>query len=526
MAWGQLRQSLWAIISVPDRCVHSILDSSKRSISGSSSVVLQMASTMARVFHIAAVIGLLLTWSTSASVAHAQSPIDSARITIAVEATGAVDAASLEVSVRPVIDTALSELSSLLDIQPTLPLGIRFGAIPDRSSQQRLQNVDDVAWIDPAAAVAIIDLNRYLQLSPAESGNVLRNLLSRLVVFEVSGGALPAGLNNGIASYFERPILAEQARRGSLVQQIDIAGEIPNLTSLVNSTPTLLEAETETSLHYAFSAFLADHYGVSTLQQVVVQSASATNWQMILTGATGQSIEQMTTAWDQFLPRWFSGGWQFNAINGFDLAVAQGLFDRGAYSSAISVAEDSQALFTELGDPVRLAEIEKFISLNAIGVRAEQLMKETQTSLEAYDYVNAQSKLDQAEAQYAYLPPTHRPASLIDTWRETIGTGLAANSTSIDALSISSNWSKTRESRDLAIRAGNLYASIGNEAGASENQTLVSDLNLRLQRITLAATGAVILVAVWLLMWLWARTPNRFLWHDRRHLMLDLGRGR
>lgn len=485
-----------------------------------------MASTRFRMIQLAAVIGLLMTWSASVSANQPQSSADSGQITIAVDATGAVDAASLEMSLRPLIDTAVSELSSLLDSQLSRALEIRFGAMPDRSTQQRLQQVDDIAWIDPAASIAIIDLNQFVRLSPIEAGNVVRNLIARLMMFDVAGGALPAGLNDGIASYFERPILAEQARRGSLVQQIDIASEVPDLTSLVNSSPTLLDPETETSIHYAFAAFLADHYGVSTLQFVVAQAAEAANWQTILTGATGQTIVQLTTAWEQFLPRWFSGGWQFNAMNGFDLAVAEGLFDRGAYSSAISVAEESQALFTELGDPVRLAEVEGFIALNAIGVRAEQLMKETQASLEAQDYVNAQSKLAQAEAQFAYLPESHRPSSLIETWHDTIGIGLSANSDSIGARALSNNWSKTRESRDLAIRAGNLYASIGDEARAIENQALVSDLNLRLQRITLAATGAVILIAVWLLVWLWARAPNRFLWHDRRHLMLGTERGR
>ncbi|MEJ7839727.1 MAG: hypothetical protein WKF81_13010, partial [Thermomicrobiales bacterium] len=277
---------------------------------------------------------------------------------------------------------------------------------------------------------------------------------------------------------------------------------------------------------YAFAACLADHYGIATLQRVVVESSGATNWQSVLTSSTEQTIEQVATAWDQFLPRWFSGGWQFNAVNGFDLSVAQGLFERGAYSSAIAVAEDSQALFTELDDPVRLAEVESFISLNAIGVRAEQLMKETQASLEAHDYVNADAKLNLAETQFAYLPEMHRPASLIETWRTTIETGLVADRDTAEAIAISSDWSKTREARDFAIRAGNGYAAVGDEVRAVERQQLVENLNLRLQRITLAAIAAVVLVAVWLLMWLWARAPNRFLWQDRRHVMMQPDRGR
>ena len=487
-----------------------------------------MGSTRTRILQTLTVFGLLLclTGFGLPKFVSAQTSIDSSRITIVVDSTGAIDASTLESTIRPVIDTALDELSSLFAFQPSLPLTIEFGPAPDRSIQQQWQSVDDLAWIDPGGAKAVVDLNVFSQRSPIESGNVIRNLIARLALYEVAAGSLPAGINDGIASYFERPVLAEQARRGSLVQQVDLAQEIPNLTTLVNASATMLDGETITSLHYAFAAFIADHYGIASLQQVVLQSIDSTNWQAPLAGATGQTIEQVTTAWDQFLPRWFSGGWQFNAFNGFDMSAAKGLFDRGAYSSAISLAEQSQSLFTQLDDTVRLSEVEGFISLNAIGVRAEQLMKEVQSSLEAFDYDRANAKLTEAEAQYAYLPENHRPSSLISTWRTMIDTGLAANGNAAEASSLATDWSKTREAREFAIKAGNGYASVGDEVRAQSTQQLVADLNLRLQRITLAAIAVVILVAVWLWVWLWARAPRRFLWQDRRHLVPILGRSR
>jgi hypothetical protein len=460
------------------------------------------------------------------SGASAQTTAESNLITVSVKSTGSVDTATIESGVRPIIDTALDELSSLFNYQPNLTLAIAFGSPPDEATRKRLQSVDDLAWIDPAAGTAIVDLNLYTQRSPVEAGNVIRNLVARLALFEVTGGALSAGLNDGIASYFERPVLAEQARRGSLVQQVDIAQELPDLTTLVNASPTLLDPETSTSLHYAFAAFIAEHYGIASLQQVVLQSRGSTNWQAPLTGATGQTIDQVATAWDQFLPRWFSGGWQFNAFNGFDMSMAQGLFDRGAYASAISMAEQSQALFSQLNDTVRLSEVEGFISLNAIGVRAEQLMKEVQTSLEAFDYDRANSKLIEAEEQYAYLPESHRPGSLISTWRSMIDSGLKANANAAEAYALAGNWSNTREARDYAITSGNGFAAIGDAERAQASQQLVSNLNLRLQRITLAAIAVVILVAVWLWVWLWARAPRRFQWQDRRHLVPSLGRSR
>ncbi|MEJ7839370.1 MAG: hypothetical protein WKF81_11165, partial [Thermomicrobiales bacterium] len=138
-----------------------------------------MASTHVRLVHLVVVIGLLLAWSGSCRVVSAQETTATARITLQVESTGAIDTASLESNLRPVIITALDELASLFDIVPTLPLTVTFGTAPDQATQQRWQSVEQRAWIDPASATAQVDLNAYLQLSPLEAGNVLRNLLAR-----------------------------------------------------------------------------------------------------------------------------------------------------------------------------------------------------------------------------------------------------------------------------------------------------------------------------------------------------------
>jgi hypothetical protein len=463
----------------------------------------------------------MLVAATSAGIsgsASASQASTTAGITISVESVGAVDTATLESTLRPAIDTAVAEITTVFPVEGDVAFSIVFGAAPDASIQMRWQSIGDIAWIDPGAGTAVVSLDRFLTLSPIESGNVMRNLVARAALYKATAGALPAGINDGIAWYFERPVLAEQARRGSLVQQLDLAQEIPDLSTIVNASPSVVDGESVTSLHYAFAAFITDHYGIGSLQALVASSRTAISWQVPLTTATGQSIEQVTTAWDQFLPRWFSGGWQFNAFNGFDLSAAQGLFDRGAYTSAIAVAEHSQSLFAEIDDPVRLAQVEAFISLSSIGVRAEQLMNDVQNSLEQRDYVQAEAKLIEAEEQYSYLPESHRPASLITTWRTMIDEGLVANQNLAEAQALASDWSKTREARNLAIAAGNGFAALGDTARAEESQELTSHLNLRLQRITLAAIGIVILVASWLLVWLWARAPHRFVWQDPRHL--------
>jgi hypothetical protein len=435
-----------------------------------------------------------------------------ARIGIEVDANGSIDAQTLESRFRPTIDTARDELEILFATSMDHPLTIAFGAGPDRLVQQTWQRAGSIAWIDPALGTARVDLDAFLQLSPLEAGNVLRNLIARQLLFQAAHGALPAGLNDGIAAYVERPILAQQARRGSLVQQVALATALPDLPALINAGPTLLDPETTTALHYAFVAFIIDHYGLGNLQALVLQSVTAITWQTPLTTATNQNLEQIETAWKQFLPRWFAGGWQSNAVSAFDLAPAQALFDRGAYSSAITLAEASQQLFDELDDQPRLSEVEAFIELSAIGVRAEQLMKDVQTALDKRDYVQAAAKLTDAEAQYAYLPESHRPGALIATYQEMIGLGNGAIADLNEAQSLSGIWSKTHQARELARSSGNTFAALGDATRRQEAAALVDQLSLRLQRITLAAVALVMLIAMWLLIWLWARAPQRFLW--------------
>jgi hypothetical protein len=377
-------------------------------------------------------------------------------------------------------------------------------------------SIEDRAWVLLSQGRAAIDLDRWQTLAPAEQDNLVRNLVARQTTWALSGGSLPAGLANGFATYAERPILAEQARRGSLVQQLDYGDAIPDLVTIVTASPSLLTLDERTALDYAFVAFLIDHYGLSVFRDLILDSPGSSSWEQPLSATTRQPINDIAVAWERYLPRWFNGDWQVNVLQGFDLSQASALFDRGAYAASIAVAERSEALFAAIDDPVGLAATETLVSRASIGVRTEQLMQEAQTALTQHRYAEAQLALDLAEAQFAFLPAAHTPADLIATWRDMIDRGIAATTDFAAASAASDVWTQTRHARMLADRAANTFATLGDAGHTAEAATLARSLESRLHRMTFIAIALIVLVSLWLLVWLWAWAPSRFVWTEPR----------
>jgi len=434
-------------------------------------------------------------------------------VTIVVEGASAVDANAIAQQNANAIRTAADESAALFAVAPNRPLTVTFVTAADPAVTATMRPVRDFAWASVDGAHAIVLHDRFTQLSAAEAANVFRNLISRPAMQAAAGGNLPAGLMDGIARYFERPILASQARAGSLVQAAYQQGILPDLAPIVNLGASTLDPETATATRYALVAFVADRYGVGTLQKLVQSFATEPiDWQASFSTALQQPIDQVQAAWKDFLPRWFASGWQSNAIDAFDLAPAQTLFDRGAYAAAADRAGLSQQLFTALGDQQRLAKVETLLALCAVGVQAETLMTDTQQALSDHDYARAQSLLVQADQQYSLLPEEHRPTGILQTYHQLTNDGLIATAQFDRASSTAHDWLRLRSSRADALDSGTTFARLGDTARAEAARRLLATIDTRVQRLAMILGTIAILLVAWFGIWMWSRAPRRFLW--------------
>ncbi len=451
----------------------------------------------------------------SLSSAFAQTA-EAGRVTITVEAGAPVEAASMAEIYGDAITDAWPQFAALFGAEPATPQFVAFVNAVDPADMTGMRWIADFAYVSPDGSVAVIAVEPFLALTPIEASNMLRNAVSRVFIQAAAGGSMPLGLLDGIARYVEIPVVARQARLGSLVQGLDQAGTLPGWDQIVAASAPDLPAEVQTANAYALVAFIADRYGVAGLRNLITGFANTPEWQANLAATFSQSEGDLTGAWAQFLPRWFASGWRDNAVSAFDLSRAETLFARGAYEAAAAEAERSQRLFVDLEDQVGLSQVEALLAQCAIGLQADSLMANAQTALEAHGYTEARDLIDQANDLYALLPEDHRPATVIDRYTQLATSGIEADGSLEQARSEAEGWLSIASARYDAVAAGDSYALLGDGDGVARANEVVDGIDSRIQRVVYGLSALVIVLGAWLGAWLWQRAPGRLRWQSAR----------
>ncbi len=440
---------------------------------------------------------------------------DVGRVRFDVETNGAIDAAGLAELYGAGVTTAWDQFSALFGTEPARTFQVRFLVSPEPAATAAMAWVSDVAWAAPDGLSGVIAIEPFLALSPIEADNILRNMLSRNFMRQASGARLPPALADGIARYVELPVLAQQARLGSLVQGLDQAGTRPTMPMVLGSAPLPFDPETSTAVKYSLVAFITERYGVASMQALVQGFATEPGWDIVVPTALGQSVEELDAAWGDFFPRWFASGWRENAVSAFDLTRAEGLFERGAYEAASAEASRSQQLFSDLGDQPMLSRVEGLLAQSAVGLQADRTMTDVQASLEAHDYARATTLLDEAERLYGRLPDAHRPSEAIASYRSMAGRGQDAVARLAVADQHAGSWLSVRQTRAVTLAAGSEFAYLGDADRLVAANELVQDLDRRLQRLVLGLAAVSLLTGAWLVAWVWFRAPANLVWGSR-----------
>jgi len=438
--------------------------------------------------------------------------VDVGRVRFSVEANGFIDPAGLAEVHGTGVTTAWDQFTALFGSEPVQPVEIRFLISPNPAATERMTWVTDAAWAAANGHSGVIAIEPFLAMSPIEADNILRNLLSRAFMQQASGGHLHPALADGVARYVELPIPARQARLGSLVQGLDQAGTRPTIDMVLGAEPLPIDPETVTAVRYSLVAFIAERYGVVSLQTLLQTFATQPDWKQALPSVLGQSIEELDAAWTAFLPRWFASGWRDNAVSAFDLSRAQSLFQRGAYEAASAEASRSQQLFNALGDQPMLSRVEGLLAQSAVGLQADGTMEDVQAALEAHDYARAMALLDEVERLYGRLPEPHRPTDAITTYRSIATRGLEAVAQLTGARANADSWLGVRRTRADALGAGEEFAHLGDADRLAEANGLVRALDRRLERLVLGLAAVSLLTAAWLGVWVWFRAPAKLVW--------------
>jgi len=231
---------------------------------------------------------------------------------IYVEPGGDSDAEAFARSWGLLIDDAIDQLETFLP-----PLPDKIDVYVYNSDASYVAATSQVLWPEPEATDVFanpeqgdvaVNLVEFERQTPLEAENALRHALAHVVAREASRGRVPRGIDEGLASYFERPVAARLARHAALVQNARAAGDLISWSDL--NRPTAPDVPPATLVAHAYSvvAFLIDRHGPKTLGEFIAGLADEPDWRAVLRTTYNRAPAELEAQWEEDLPRWTTGG--------------------------------------------------------------------------------------------------------------------------------------------------------------------------------------------------------------------------
>jgi hypothetical protein len=162
----------------------------------------------------------------------------------------------------------------------------------------------------------------------------------------------------------------------------------------------------------AIVSFLVDHYGLPKFLEFLRASATEPGYRSALEVTYGKSADTLEEEWLVYLPDYFAGRWQINAVYAYDLSRVRELVQKAAYTDAATELEEIVKLLETTSQPDILAEAEALLARAHQGQVAATLAAEARQALEANNYPLTVEKSDAAIAAYEALGYRERIAEL------------------------------------------------------------------------------------------------------------------
>lgn len=416
------------------------------------------------------------------------------------------------------LTTALDELLLFLNVE-TPKQTIRIDVYSDIAAYQtaveasgRIDLDGQIAIANAPDAVIALPIDSFRSLTPLDAENQLRHALAHVVTGWATNFTIPRGFDEGLAQYAERPNPPVQARLAALVQSASQEGKLTSWSNLNRATP-LDDDDIERALSYSMVAYLIKHHGLPDLWAFLDALPLADSWREAMNSAFSPATsDQVERQWRADIPAWAAGDWRWNLMTGFDLEPARTQLERGNYEGATSALEISEQLLRDVDDPERAAAVAELKDQARIGDLAETKMVEAQQALEQFVYDRAAAAVQQAEEQYAQLPPEARPTELIETYKEMAAQGMAATNQLEVAHIQAGNWADYADTRAAALSAGQDFAALGDNEQRDDADRLVDAMDQDQLRIVLLLGALSLLTAGWLVLWLRTRGEQPLKW--------------
>lgn len=303
------------------------------------------------------------------------------------------------------IDTIYSELVAVFETELETPINLRL--FP---TEQSYYEVNPIAQRIPGVVAHALNnreeiaiaLTRTQALSEEDIVNNMRHELTHFFASLLSDGNLTTGFQEGIAQYLEKPT----NRTSYDPAVLQLAYEQQRLLSwaqLDSSAEVFRDPQVAYPQSLSIASFLIDRYSFSTFIEFIEAHTNEPGYRSALEVTYGKSPDELEAEWLNYLPEYFSGRWQINAVYAYDLSRVTQLVDNGAFSDAEAELTEISELLQTTDQIDKLTEAERLLNQARQGVAAALLADETRQALTASDYAQTIEKGNAAIAAYEGL---------------------------------------------------------------------------------------------------------------------------
>jgi hypothetical protein len=322
--------------------------------------------------------------------------------------------------------------------------------------------------------------------------NALRHEIAVLFAEQITNGYAPPGLLEGLGGYFEDP---EQ----TFINRFEEAGKI---SSPDRGWQRLWEEDVSSSNSLVFLqqtstvAYLVDVFGWQYMVAFLQKIADLKGYRQALVEVYDVNLQDLQTHWMSYFPVYIQARWQANVIYNHDLSQYRVLIAEGAYADAASRLLAALPLIKLFESEEKLSEAESLLAQAEKGASAAELASESRQAILAGDYRRGYSKAEQGLALYAQLDDSRRTAEL-ETYLDICREVLSLRSELEQLRGVGTPLDPVRTNRIISI--GRRLNELGDKDGANEVQIVLLLLGTGQQVLVQWTTVIGLLVCIYLI---------------------------
>lgn len=374
-------------------------------------------------------------------------------------------------------DNVDTEVSDLLGSAPVQGLVLRI-----YSTEAEYLQANPLAEIHPGILAHAIPerkeigvaVERLRQQPPELARESFRHEMTHIVAGFISGQNLPVGFQEGLAQYNE----LSATRAEDVVKVLADAqnkGQSLLSWSELNDRPTFADrldiAYPET---YTVMAFLADHFGMGKYSVFLEGLRDGKTWPDALQSAYGESLDQLQSEWQDYLPGFFTDGWQQNLLSAYDMAPAIALYDAGHFAEAVQSFTRSEKLYSDLGKQAKASEAATRLASARTAAAARETADSASRAVAGHDYATAWTQALEAYRAFGGINLIGQQKYAHDVLGMA-AQGMAASAT-LDRIRGSLHLVDYSQAQSDLTQAGQTLATLGDTGGVDEANSLMQQM--------------------------------------------------